>query len=203
MDAAIRRGRVTKWRPVLLAIGLLFLGMLYVRACWEPSIRADERRRAGDRSDDSAIARLAARELEREKAFSRERDSTGRVIANLRSRIAPRDSVRLTDTSRYIYQLAVRDTLIAAQASALSRDSLQLLFWKAQNDTMLRTIVPNLVTARDSWRREASKPRHTLTDILGGTALGYAVAKENEVAAATGGALIVLPRVLDLLGISF
>lgn len=189
---------MTKWRPVLYASAIVLLGMLYVRACWEPSIRADERRRAEDRGTDSIFRKLEQEAAESLKAFTRERDSTGRVIRALRARTAPQkpaDNI----LAQLVEQIAVRDSLILAHEAGRQQDSLQLLFWRsavAQRDS----IIPRLQQARDSWRREASKPRHTVTDIAGGVLLGFGAARESEVLAATGGALILVPRVVDAIG---
>lgn len=178
---------------MLYAIAIVLLGMLYVRACWEPSIRADERRRAGDRSDDSAIARLAAREVEHERAFSRERDSTSRVIANLRSR------VRVVHDTVTVYQRAPVDSLVAALDARHRADSLETLFWRAQ--TAARdSIIPRLQQARDDARRKASRRDHMLTDVGGAALATYGILEKNEFAFAAGAAVIALPRVLDALG---
>lgn len=62
--------------------------------------------------------------------------------------------------------------------------------------------VSPLEASRDAWRREASKPRHTLTDLAGAALVGYGVARPRECTDCllVGSGLIVGPRLIAALG---
>lgn len=106
------------------------------------------------------------------RVFDRERDSTSRVIASLRSRIAkgviPTESPNQPSTthggavargasdSGCAGAPAQCDSLIAAYEAGRQSDSLQLLFWKAQ--VVARdSLVTRLQQARDAWRKQAQR----------------------------------------------
>lgn len=165
---------------VLTALAVI-LALVLVDTCARRDERAKAEARAQDTRDDSTVSRLVHEAAVAEQRFRRERDSTGRVIANLRSRIAP-------VTER-------RDSLIASLLSGRAQDSLQILFWKAHADT-LRTVVASLRTARDSWRRAAEKPSYTVTDIGGGAIAGWGIAERNETAVLVGAGVVLVPRLL-------
>lgn len=188
--------------PGVLAALAVILALVVVDTCARRSERAKLEARMRDRRDDSTVARLAAELLESEKAFRRARDSTGRVIRGLQAKIAsvPKLGTNVPNVGTNPELLPdSRDSLLAALTAGRTQDSLQILFWKAQVAAR-DSIIPRLQQARDSWRREASKPRHTVTDISGGFLLGVGLARESGVTAGVGGALILLPRALDALG---
>lgn len=189
-----------KLRPALYVAAALLLGSAYVSWCHDPAVRAAALRGAGDRRDDSTVSRLVYEARTAEARFLRARDSTGREIANQRKILDELNVNRkpLTDTVYVQAALAGRDSLISDLTSALVQDSLQIAFWRAQ--VVARdSLIPRLTAARDAWRKSAERPRYVITDILGGAALGYALAKDNRVAAGVGGVLILLPRAADLI----
>jgi hypothetical protein len=182
-------------------VALALLGALWLSYFHDPQVRREALQGQQDQTDNKTIARLAAESFQRESTFRRERDSTARVIANLRSRVLPRDTIAIKDTNPVFYrQLAVRDSLIAALDARHVQDSLQILFYRGQAVAYRDSLAPALQRARDTWKKAAQQPRHTVTDIAGGVALGYGLAEDNPTAAGVGAALIVAPRVVHLLG---
>lgn len=147
-------------------------------------------------SADSLAAALRATDSSRAIAFDRERDSTSRVIAYTRSRLRPVRRDSLPASADTVYLKAPVDSAIGALTAAREQDSLQLLFWRSQVRAYQDTVVPALVRAREGWEAKAKRPRYTVTDIAGGIALGWAVAKDNTDGLKVGGALILLPRAI-------
>lgn len=198
------------WRPVLLAAGLILLAAFYARACWEPSIRADQDRKNLGRVTDSLsaitdrrVAALAYREVQRESTLTR----TGRELAGARTEVA-RLKARVPNLGTIVPDsgTAVRDSIIAAQDVVIAQQDSQLTIWKAlatERGALLKDALSErdqYRAQRDGWRREASKPSHTVTDIGGGAIAGYGLAEENETAVLVGAAVVVVPRVFEVVG---
>ena len=158
-----------KLAPTVLAALAVILALVLVDHC----ARRDERHKAGliahDVVLDSVVRADKQRTTRDSLRWERQRDSTSRVIANLRSRIAGgrpatpqppitsgRDSViRGTDEAASA-PLLLRDSLIAAYEAGRQQDSLQILFWHAQ--TVARdSVIDQLQRSRNAWRSRSER----------------------------------------------
>lgn len=165
-----------------MLIVLLAGAVLWLQWCHDPAVRAEAIAAQHDVALDSVIA------LHRQATA----DSASRYeqrLATLKARRIPVDTLRVVihDTV-VIQQIVVRDSIIAA-------DSLEKLFWQSQTFAYRDTIVPQLVAARDAWRKQAKRPNHMLTDIAGAAIAGWGLAKDDGQIVKAGFGLVVLPRV--------
>jgi len=199
------------WLPV---VAILVGAALWNAWCDNPQVRRDALQVQQDTRDDSTHdanerwkADFAAREMQRESTLSvigKDRDYYRHRAAVLTARTIVVDSATLRAT--LLAQLAVRDTLIANSLSVIAQQDIQVSIYRAMvvdRDSLLvkrEREIAALTTARDVWKRQAQQPSYTVTDIVGGAALGYGLAEENEIAVAVGVTAIVAPRVFRLIG---
>lgn len=193
-------------RLVLTILGVL-VALIVLRAYWRHQGAADAKLNA---TDAAHVAHVDS--LER---WARDRK---RVEDSLRVRVADAESLRVR-AGRRVTRLRVRvDTLrVAGDTAALvagldsviseivkENDSLreQVDIWKrlyASADsgrTVFHAALHESEALKESWKREAQRPRYTLTDIGGAALAGHGIADGNQTEALVGAAVVVVPRLL-------
>lgn len=145
----------SKLQPILTAVALILAMGFWITYCHDPQVRKAALQGQQDQTDNRTIARMAFESFAQESTFQRERDSTAKVIAKLRRRVIPRDSILIHDTLQVVFQLDARDSVIDALSAQHVQDSLHILFWRGQAIVYRDSLVPALVLARDNWKRQA------------------------------------------------
>lgn len=143
---------------VVLAALAIVIALIVVRECGYREGAKHALAAQRDKRDDSTVVALRNESVARAKAFDRERDSTNRVIAKLRSRV-PKDTVlRIVSNTPDLRntQLVLRDTLISALTAGRQQDSLQLVFWQAQV-AQRDTVIAQLQASRNAWRQRSER----------------------------------------------
>lgn len=196
----------TKLQSILSAIALILALGVWVTYCHDPQIRKAALQGQQDQTDNRTIARLAAESFQAETVSRR-----AIAAADLRASRAGNRADSLADAL-----LARPDTIYVRSdisrlvvAHRIERDSLKNTI--AERDAAIfrltasvanyrDTLVPRLETARDNWKRAASKPDYLLTDVAGGILAGIGLAKRDPTLVGAGAATISIPRLVHAVG---
>lgn len=182
---------------VVVAALVVIVAMITVRECGYRDGAKNAVAAQRDLTDNKTIARMAAEQFATEAQHARDTATLRAELRTLRARMIPTAVLvsQAAPNDTLVSQLAVRDSVIAGLDSALAISDGQARFWKSQAVAWRDTLGPRLVQARDAWRKQAERPRYTVTDIGGGAIAGWGLAQKNETAVLVGAGVILLPRV--------
>lgn len=197
-------------RLVLTVLGVL-VALLVLRAYW---MHEGGKRAALTQEDASHETKIAALQVRAARAESVEvalrqqnAQSEAALAAARRRRVTASvavDTARVrADTAALV---AMQDSVIIALSDENRQLAEQVAIWQklyASADstrTLFRAALHDAEALRESWKREAQRPRYTLTDVGGGLIVGYGIGERNETAVLVGAGVVLVPRLLGAVG---